>query len=174
MLTLFETAAVIMLWNLVAMYSRQQDSVNVLLLYFQCLSLTQGFNVPWPNALNVLTTIMKVFNFNMDAISPACAKIPWSYTQSAWFSLCLPFIFGFFSLCKVLLGWMWMKGPRKRMMYGVTLSFFITDDEEFDDFCRETLSAWIHLCVILYNSLCVSFLQAFYCVDLPDGTSVLR
>ena len=66
--TFFEVFAVVMLWNLVVSLSRKHASVDAMLLYFQCLSLTQGFNVPWPSALQMLTTVMAVFNFNMDAI----------------------------------------------------------------------------------------------------------
>jgi hypothetical protein len=32
----------------------------------------------------------------------------------------LPFIFGFFSFCKVLLGWLWMKRVRARVRVCVT------------------------------------------------------
>ena len=59
-------------------------------------------------------------------------------------------------------------------MHGLRLSIFVVTAHEFDAFWREALSSWLELLTILYNSLCVVFFQAFYCVDLPGGYSLLR
>ena len=138
------------------------------------LRRTQGFNVPWPSALNALTTFMAVLNFNMDAVSPACVNVRWTYTESAWLSMLLPLIFGFFSLCKVLLGWLWMKRVGARTVHGVRLPFFIVTADELDALRRQSLASWLHRLIMLYNSVCVAIFQAFYCIDLPGGDSVLR
>jgi hypothetical protein len=39
--TLFEVLVVVLLWHIVAVYTQKHDSLDVLLLYLQCLSLTQ-------------------------------------------------------------------------------------------------------------------------------------
>jgi len=78
-LSVIEWILVISLWQAIQYLTKVYPTLDLLLLYCQCLSIIQGFNVPWPQNLYMLTMIMSVVNFNMDAITPACAGVKWDY-----------------------------------------------------------------------------------------------
>jgi len=171
-----EWIIVVLLWQSVQYLSKVYPTLDMLLLYAQCLSIIQGFNVPWPQDLYELTMVMSIVNFNIDAVTPACAGISWNYYKSFWFTIFLPVMFGIGHLAWVGLGYAWMKLVARRTAFGgkLALSCFITDAQEFRQFWMTSFSNWIALLVILYNALCVTSLQAFVCDDMPDGARVLR
>jgi len=72
-LSVIEWILVISLWQAIQYLTKVYPTLDLLLLYCQCLSVIQGFNVPWPQNLYILTMSMSVVNFNMDAVTPACA-----------------------------------------------------------------------------------------------------
>jgi len=89
-----EWIIVVLLWQSVQYLSKVYPTLDMLLLYAQCLSIIQGFNVPWPKDLYELTMVMSIVNFNIDAVTPACAGISWNYYKSFWFTIFLPVMFG--------------------------------------------------------------------------------
>jgi hypothetical protein len=89
-----EWIIVVLLWQSVQYLSKVYPTLDMLLLYAQCLSIIQGFNVPWPKDLYQLTMVMSIVNFNIDAVTPACAGISWNYYKSFWFTIFLPVMFG--------------------------------------------------------------------------------
>jgi len=106
----------------------------------------------------------------------ACAGITWNFYKSFWFTIFLPTMFGVGHLMWVGMGYVWMKTRARRTAFGgkLRLSFFITNPQEFRQFWLISFSNWIALLVILYNALCTTLFQAFMCIDMPDGKSVLR
>lgn len=69
-----------------------------------------------------------------------------------------------------------MKTVGRRSAFGgnLQLSIFVTTQEEFRQSWMASFSNWLALLVILYNALCQNAFQAFICIEMPDGSSVLR
>lgn len=161
----------ILLWQGVQYLSKVYPTLDMLLLYAQCLYIIQGFNVPWPSELYELTMVMSIVNFNIDAVTPACAHIYWNFYKSFYFTLFLPFMFGAGHVMWIGLGYLWMKVNGHRTAFGgyLRLSCFITNPDEFRQYKLTSISNWLALLVILYNALCTTLFQAFMCIDLAGG-----
>jgi len=170
-LTVIEWILVILLWQGVQYLSKVYPALDMLLLYAQCLSIIQGFNVPWPSELYELTMVMSIVNFNIDAVTPACAGIRWNFYKSFYFTLFLPVMFGVGHAMWIGLGYVWMKTNGRRTALGgyLRLSCFITNPGEFRQYTLISFSNWLALLVILYNALCTTLFQAFMCIDLAGG-----
>jgi hypothetical protein len=48
LLSVIEWILVVLLWQGIQAMSKVYPTLDMLLLYAQCLSIIQGFNVPWP------------------------------------------------------------------------------------------------------------------------------
>ena len=171
-----EWTIVVLLWQSVQYLSKVYPALDLLLLYAQCLSIIQGFNVPWPKRLYELTMVMSIVNFNIDAVTPSCAGFSWNFYKSFYFTILLPVMFGLGHLAWVGVGYAWMKSGGGRTAFGgtIVLSCFVTTAKEFQIYWMTSFSNWIALLGILYNVLCVTLLQSFMCFEMPNGTEVLR
>ena len=174
-LTIVEWIIVISLWQAIQYLCKLFPSINMLLLYCQLLSITQGFNVPWPSELYQLAQVMSIINFNMDVVTPTCAGVHWNFYSTFYFTLLLPFLFGIGHLLWIGLAYLWMKNVGRRTAFGgLHLPCFVSTQDEFHHLRVLSFSNWLAFLVILYNAQCTSLFQAFECFPMADGSFALR
>ena len=69
--------------------------LNIIIDFFQCLSLLGTVSVPWPSVLQKTFAAMLVFNFDMDAVAPPDCSFEYvSYQDKVVALLSIPFFLG--------------------------------------------------------------------------------
>lgn len=172
MLTILAWIIVIVLWNLMEILAETYPTMTTVMLYMQCLSIAQEFTVPWPDGLSAVMAVFAIADFDIGVVDPACVT-NWDYYIATYFTLMLPFIFGFFSAMNMIFAYIWSTTVKRKRMMGITLGFFVETREELWSYCRKQGATFMSILVILYNELCKKSFQSFLCETLPDGVQFL-
>ena len=170
--TVFAWIVVIFIWNILQMAADKYQTMNTMLEYMQCLSIVQGFAVPWPAGLQGIITFFSIADFDIDVVSPQCI-MQWNHMHGSIFTFLLPFIFFAFSGMHVLIAFLWSVTIARRQIFGFRLPFMVAELERVHELAHKSFASWLTILVILYNVLCQRCFEAFVCDTLPDGTSVL-
>ena len=78
--TVVAITAILALWSLLNTASNEVETLDILLLYVQIVSLVQDFDLTWPSPVSIYEIPFALTDFDVDFVSPQCI-IDWTYTS---------------------------------------------------------------------------------------------
>ena len=119
---------------------------------------------------------MDLINLDVDYVSPSCLTPSgkWTYSDSYYTLLVIPFIPFFFVGTLGLLAKGWAKYIKRDSIYGLRLSFMCVTDMQVRRYFLGLVNAAIPFLGIVYNNICIKSFNAFSCQTLRSGVVVMR
>ncbi|KAK3278662.1 hypothetical protein CYMTET_13415 [Cymbomonas tetramitiformis] len=155
--------AVVCCWIALESFSTSvYDALDVLLLYLQISALIQRYSIRWPAALELVSSVLFIVNFDVDCISPLCVLRGYTFVYQFPLQLLMPV--------------MWLLPYLAHFLFTyIRHHFFLHDrielvDRSFDSMVKNMLG----FLIIVYHSLCNKCLEAFMCRELANGEYFLQ
>ena len=119
---------------------------------------------------------MDLINLDVDYVSPSCLTPSgkWTYSDSYYTLLVIPFIPLFFVGTLGLLAKGWAKYIKRDSIYGLRLSFMCVTEMQVRRYFLGLVNAAIPFLGIVYNNICIKSFNAFSCQTLRSGVVVMR
>lgn len=169
----FGLLAVLVVWVVAARVGMwfESHSLDLLMLFMQCMNLLLGFSLHWHPWITALWPVFSLVSFDMAILNPTCI-MPWTYHWSSLLQMGLPVVLVSWccislaiSKCLIRRGY-----AGKYMCCGVWFAV----PSNFTKAKNKQIAFVSSFLFIIYSELVVKSLAPFQLVDLPDGRRVME
>ena len=195
-LVAFGVLAILLAFAIINHGSSEVQALDTALLYVQLGNVVQQMNFVWPWPVNILNYPYSALNFDLDFISRDCLQ-SWTFQDHFFMQWFLVWILFGVQVAVNIMAWVYVRFHAAEEVKAAesTRSLDITSQvdprwaevrrwlrqlfrlprtmEDYNKYTDSQIATFLNFARIVYNSLLVVSLQAFMCISLEDGTSVL-
>ena len=169
----FGLIAVLVVWVVVARVGMwfESNSLDLLMLFMQCLNLVLGFSLHWHSWITPLRPVFSLVSFDMAILNPTCI-MPWTYHWSLLLQMGLPVVL--ISWCSLRLAMSKCLIQRGYAGKYVCCGVWFAVPSNLTKAKNKQISFVTSFLFIVYSELVAKSLAPFQLVNLPDGRRVME